>query len=81
MLISKKTRDTLTVKNTIQIEGTEIPTTIKTVVTVCQQKENGWATYGTFHTKSDKKQGKLTSHFFKFCNFQDTFRNRTQPYG
>ena len=34
----------LTVKNTIQIEGTEILTTIKTVVTACQQKENGWAT-------------------------------------
>ena len=45
MLISKKNRDTLKVQNTIQIEGTEIPTTIKTVVTACQQKENGWATY------------------------------------
>ena len=45
MVTYKKSRDTLTVKNKIQIEGTETLTTIKTVFMACQQKENDWATY------------------------------------
>ena len=31
--------------NKMQMEGTGTPTAIKPVLTACQQKENGWATY------------------------------------